>query len=195
MMFRKISFTWAISSLVLASAVAQAQTSAEIVQNALNSPSRPAEDAARDSSRMPLEVLAFAGIEEGMTILEMEAGGGYYTEILSRAVGSNGRVIRQNPPAINSFFSEEADARLANNRLTNVGSSLVNFDELDAEDNSIDMVTWILGPHELWFSPGGENLGDPEDTFVEIARVLKPCLLYTSPSPRDKRQSRMPSSA
>ena len=174
MMFRKISFTWAISSLVLASAVAQAQTSAEIVQNALNSPARPAEDVARDSSRMPLEVLAFAGIEEGMTILEMEAGGGYYTEILSRAVGSNGRVIRLNPPAINSFFSEEADARLANNRLTNVGSSLVNFDELDAEDNSIDMVTWILGPHELWFSPGGENLGDPEDTFVEIARVLKP---------------------
>ena len=124
MMFRKISFTWAISSLVLASAVAQAQTSAEIVQNALNSPARPAEDVARDSSRMPLEVLAFAGIEEGMTILEMEAGGGYYTEILSRAVGSNGRVIRQNPPAINSFFSEEADVRLANNRLTNVGSTL-----------------------------------------------------------------------
>ena len=27
------------------------------------------------------------------------------------------------------------------------------------------------------------------------ARVAKSCLLYTSPSPRDKRQSRMPSSA
>ena len=26
-------------------------------------------------------------------------------------------------------------------------------------------------------------------------RILKSCLLYTSPSPRDKRQSRMPSSA
>ena len=26
-------------------------------------------------------------------------------------------------------------------------------------------------------------------------RIYKPCLLYTSPSPRDKRQSRMPSSA
>ena len=25
--------------------------------------------------------------------------------------------------------------------------------------------------------------------------LFKPCLLYTSPSPRDKRQSRMPSSA
>ena len=34
--------------------------------------------------------------------------------------------------------------------------------------------------------------------FVEIAETAKQdfiCLLYTSPSPRDKRQSRMPSSA
>ena len=29
----------------------------------------------------------------------------------------------------------------------------------------------------------------------EIFAMLGPCLLYTSPSPRDKRQSRMPSSA
>ena len=33
-----------------------------------------------------------------------------------------------------------------------------------------------------------------EDEPVAICR-LKSCLLYTSPSPRDKRQSRMPSSA
>ena len=31
---------------------------------------------------------------------------------------------------------------------------------------------------------------------TEVAKLTdKPCLLYTSPSPRDKRQSRMPSSA
>ena len=30
---------------------------------------------------------------------------------------------------------------------------------------------------------------------IQIARVFDDCLLYTSPSPRDKRQSRMPSSA
>ena len=37
------------------------------------------------------------------------------------------------------------------------------------------------------------------ETVVEIGPGLgaltRPCLLYTSPSPRDKRQSRMPSSA
>ena len=30
---------------------------------------------------------------------------------------------------------------------------------------------------------------------AEVVVIATPCLLYTSPSPRDKRQSRMPSSA
>ena len=34
-----------------------------------------------------------------------------------------------------------------------------------------------------------------EDTHDIVHEALKGCLLYTSPSPRDKRQSRMPSSA
>ena len=34
-----------------------------------------------------------------------------------------------------------------------------------------------------------------ECTFNKVNIDLMPCLLYTSPSPRDKRQSRMPSSA
>ena len=34
-----------------------------------------------------------------------------------------------------------------------------------------------------------------KDAIEGVADVTKDCLLYTSPSPRDKRQSRMPSSA
>ena len=43
--------------------------------------------------------------------------------------------------------------------------------------------------------------GESGDTFSHLATTVLPdyllntCLLYTSPSPRDKRQSRMPSSA
>ena len=101
--FRKLLFTSTVSSILLASAVAQAETSADLVQDSLDSGDRPSADAADDARRMPLEVLAFAGIEEGMTILEMEAGGGYYTEIMSRAVGANGNIIMQNPPAFDGF--------------------------------------------------------------------------------------------
>ena len=37
--------------------------------------------------------------------------------------------------------------------------------------------------------------GNNNDTVEKTTILLYPCLLYTSPSPRDKRQSRMPSSA
>ena len=156
-----------------------ASTSAELVANALIHDDRPSEDAADDARRMPLEVLAFAGIEAGMSIFELEGGGGYYTEILSRAVGPAGSVIVQNPPSFDAFLGDGPANRIANNRLPNVRNTRTNFDELDAADNSIDMVTWILGPHELGFEPA-ENvtLGDPETAFAEIARVLKPGGLF-----------------
>ena len=38
-----------------------------------------------------------------------------------------------------------------------------------------------------------KSRGEPR--AEEIIRMFRDCLLYTSPSPRDKRQSRMPSSA
>ena len=39
-----------------------------------------------------------------------------------------------------------------------------------------------------------KNLIGP-DYFVSVAKRLRTCLLYTSPSPRDRQKSRMPSSA
>ena len=33
------------------------------------------------------------------------------------------------------------------------------------------------------------------DTFLALCQIYKICLLYTSPSPRDRTRSRMPSSA
>ena len=43
-----------------------------------------------------------------------------------------------------------------------------------------------------WLQPGGHCDGDGNLGGVALREA---CLLYTSPSPRDKRQSRMPSSA
>ena len=43
--------------------------------------------------------------------------------------------------------------------------------------------------------PGGDYKETSNQSIELVKKGFNPCLLYTSPSPRDKRQSRMPSSA
>jgi predicted methyltransferase len=57
----------------------------------------------RDADRKPAEVVAFAGVKPGDTIAELAPGGGYFTRILSAAVGPNGKVyaiVSKASPAI-----------------------------------------------------------------------------------------------
>jgi len=58
----------------------------------LESGSRSDADKARDAGRKPAAVVAFLGIEPGMTVVDLLAASGYYTEVLSEAVGPDGRV-------------------------------------------------------------------------------------------------------
>ncbi len=171
--FRKICLVSVISTAaVFAFNAVSAQSSADLVAAALDHRDRPSDEKADDARRMPLEVLSFAGIGAGMDVLELEAGGGWYTEIIARTVGSNGMVYMQNPPAFEGFTGDADDNRAASH--PNVTLSTTNFDELEPGNGSIDLVTWILGPHELWFEPGGTSLGDAETSFSEIVRVLRP---------------------
>ncbi len=143
-------------------------------EGAVAASSRPEADRADDPMRKPAEVLSFASVKPGMTIFEMEAGAGYYTELLSLLAGPDGAVVMHSPPSF-VYLDEAIETRLADNRLPNVRLSQTPFDELDAEDGSVDMVTWFLGPHELYFTPSdGVSLGDVEETYAEIFRILKP---------------------
>ena len=85
---------------------------------ALMAEERPAEEKERDASRMPAEVLDFVGIGEGMNVLEAIAGGGWYTEVLSAAVGPEGMVYSQNAARFQERVGEMAAARAE--RLGNV---------------------------------------------------------------------------
>src|SRR5690606_27302667 len=60
--------------------------------------SRPTEDKVRDGARRPYQVMQLLGVEEGMTVLDVGAGGGWYTRVLSAAVGPDGHVISQFGP-------------------------------------------------------------------------------------------------
>jgi predicted methyltransferase len=136
---------------------------------------RPAADRADDERRKPAEALAFMEAGPGMTVFEMEAGAGWYTELLSHAVGPSGTVIMQNPQGFLSFVGDKVQLRLEGGRLGNVRQSISNFDTLEAADGSVDLVAWVQGPHELYYHPQeGVSLGDPVKAYAEIHRVLKP---------------------
>ena len=137
---------------------------------------RPATDYEQHEIRKAREVLAFTGIGAGMTVIDMEAGGGMYTEIYSKTVGDSGTVHMQNPIQFDGFFGDAIKARVGNDRLPNVKQMRTAFDDLPVADGSVDVVTWFLGPHELWYTPEGAPagiFGNPEKSFAEIARVLK----------------------
>lgn len=151
-------------------ASAYAATAEAAVANA----ARPEADRADDERRKAVTALTFMEVEPGFAVFEIEAGGGWYTELLSHAVGPNGSVVMQGPRGFRDFYGEQIDARLADDRLANVRESLSTFDMLDAEDGEMDLVTWVQGPHELYFKPEGQSLGDPAKAYAEIYRILKP---------------------
>ncbi len=59
---------------------------------------RDAEAVALDAGRKPAEVLAATGIKPGDNVIDVMAGSGYYTELLSRVVGPKGHVTAIEPP-------------------------------------------------------------------------------------------------
>jgi len=59
---------------------------------------RPEADSKRDADRKPADMLEFAGVKQGQTVVDMIPGGGYFTRIFSKAVGPKGTVYAVGGP-------------------------------------------------------------------------------------------------
>jgi predicted methyltransferase len=141
----------------------------------LASDSRSAEDQGRDSGRKPADVVEFLGIEPGMAVIDVIAAGGYYTEVLSLAVGPDGSVVAHNPAFVLEFrdgANEKAiTARLADNRLANVTRLNKEFEDLSADDGPFDAAITALNFHDIY------NGRSPEDALAVLQIIhgmLKP---------------------
>ena len=137
--------------------------------------SRPQEDRARDAGRLPAKVLAFLGIKPGMTALDVIAGGGYYTEVLSHAVGPRGKVYSQNPAWLLSIHdgavAKALAKRLADNRLANVMRLNQPLTALDIEPASLDIAITALNFHDIIDKEGPQAAAE---ALQAIKRLLKP---------------------
>ena len=89
-MLRSLTAALFATSLLCAPALAQGVSPA--ITAAVADAGRPAADKERDANRKPAETVAFAGVKSGMTVAELGPGRGYYTRILAKSVGPNGKV-------------------------------------------------------------------------------------------------------
>ncbi len=137
--------------------------------------SRTAGDSDRDAGRKPVEVVAALGIEPGMKVIDVIAAGGYYTEVLSLAVGADGHVAAQNPAMVLQMregANEKAlSARLAGDRLANVSRLDKELNELAASDGPFDAAITALNLHDIY-----NNYGETGavGAMKAISGVLKP---------------------
>lgn len=155
---------------LLVGANALALDTAKFTQ-ALAAADRSADDKALDAVRKPVQVLDYLGLEEGMTAMDVLAGGGWFTEVLSRAVGPNGKVLMQNPASSLARGNTAANvmARL-DGRLNNVERVDRELNDLGIAANSVDFIITNLNFHDVYnASPDAAN-----SMLLSLKEVLKP---------------------
>jgi predicted methyltransferase len=157
-----------------AAAVVEAEVS--IYAAAVASEKRFEADDASDAGRNPEAVLEFFGVQPGDVVLEMWAGGGYYTELLAHVVGERGKVVAHANTPILNFAGEDHTNRHADNRLPNTEVLLAENNELALEADSFDAATIILNYHDLYWSSeeyGWEQIDVPA-FLAELYKGIKP---------------------
>ncbi|MFT5674667.1 MAG: putative methyltransferase [Paraglaciecola sp.] len=123
----------------------------DIYVSAIENEKRTQNDIKHDEKRKPQDILPFTQIKAGDKVLELGAGGGYTTELVSWVVGQSGQVY--------AHFLYNKD-RLANNRLANVISlrqhSLnehsVVLKENKIHSNQVDAIIVFFVLHDIYLN-------------------------------------------
>lgn len=148
------------------------------VATAVAQADRSERDTALDESRQPAAVLAFLGLETGDHVLDVMAGGGYYTELMARAVGPEGHVVGHNPPGIVEAFSLGPVFEMRGygaERLPNAEAMSAEFAEADFEPNSFDFALFHMVLHDMWHeNPPRLPRTDPAIFLAELFEAMKP---------------------
>lgn len=159
--------------------IAAAQPAEAALAQALTDPARPADQVALDALRKPAEVIAFAGVKRGDRVADFMPGNGYFTRILSRVVGSEGRVYaflaaqqlaNCSPDETAGTRALEKDVRYTNVRV------LIDAADRFAAPEPLDVVWMSLGYHDLH-----DSFMRPLDIGAlnaAVFRALKPGGIY-----------------
>ena len=168
-----------ITLFVSSATMAGDMTFAERVAMGSQGDHRSEGNKARNQYRHPVETLEFFGIKDGMTVMEIWPGGGWYTEVLAPAMRDHGKLIIatwdpevEGQPAYRYELPKKMTETFASNPQVYDQVEVEYFSPPGSpslgEADSIDAIVTFRNTHG-WI--GG---GVAQDIFNEFARVLKP---------------------
>jgi len=178
-MSRRQFIAAAVAALAIGAAGAGAVAYAAVppgLAAALADKGRPAADVARDAARHPGEMLAWAGLRPGDKVADFIMGGGYFTRILSVAVGPKGHVYAYQPAEFVKFSANYGVQQKA------VAAAYANVTPIDspfaalALPDHLDMVLTVQNYHDLHLKPFPAD--NAAKMNAEIYRALKPGGVY-----------------
>src|SRR3954454_23898632 len=157
-----------------AHAAAPAAAPADIAA-AVSAPGRPDEQVKLDESRRPVDVLRFEGLRRGDIVLDLFAGGGYYSEIMGRAVGPTGGVFAWDPA---NFVNDKARAAWTalKQRQSNVGLAVTPANAIALPANAFDFAMIHLNYHDFYWESARFGLPrmDPDSILRTLYASMKP---------------------
>lgn len=149
------------------------------IEKAMNGDHRSEQNISRNKYRHPVETLAFFGIENDMTVMEIWPGGGWYTEVLAPVLKDHGKYVAASydmdvpdQPAYRYRLHEAMVERFAENPDVFGKPGVVAYSPPESaslgEAGSVDVVLTFRNTH------GWVNNGEATGIYAEFARVLKP---------------------
>lgn len=160
----KSAYALALLLAVPASLAALASDSVpQFLSAAVADSARPAADTRRDAGRKPAESMAFAGVQPKSVVIELIPGGGYYTRLLSKAIGPEGRLyavvpaLPPNAPADSPDRIAPIKAIAAEAGYRNITVQVLPFRALEVSQNA-DLVWTSDNYHDLHNAEGFDIL-------------------------------------
>ncbi|MCA0910854.1 class I SAM-dependent methyltransferase [Qipengyuania gaetbuli] len=146
--------------------------SADALAAAVANEARPEAARERDAGRKPAEILAFLGLEQGDAAVDVISGGGYWAEILARAVGENGSVTAFEPE---QFYDEEAWSALSE-REPGIAVERYPFEKFAPGADRFDFAIMNLNYHDVYWESEEYKLPrtDPEQFLAALYATMKP---------------------
>jgi predicted methyltransferase len=176
-----IQLKYAFVSAMICAALSLASphaSAADEYDAALTHAGRPAADSARDSIDHPADMLRLAGIKPGMTVADVLAGDGYYSELLSYVVGPKGHVYLINNLAFDNWSQPALKDRMAGARFANVTQQTVDLNDMKLAPASLDAILLVKVYHDMYWVDANPKSPWPKvdvnAVLNQLSRALKP---------------------